>query len=79
MLYNVRRERRNELSAEGHRMNDLRRWCALDQLANNPYQIEGMKFWGTVYDKSAGENPLNLKNSSGEEAVVTVDVEGRHR
>ncbi|MCI9042529.1 MAG: RagB/SusD family nutrient uptake outer membrane protein [Muribaculaceae bacterium] len=76
LLYNVRRERRNELSAEGHRMNDLRRWCALDQLANNPYQIEGMKFWGTVYDKSAGENPLNLKNSSGEEAVVTVDVEG---
>lgn len=76
LLYNVRRERRCELAAEGHRMNDLRRWCALDQLASNPYQIEGMKFWGTVYDKSAGENPLNIKNDSGEDVPVVVDVEG---
>ncbi len=76
LLYNVRRERRNELMAEGFRMDDLRRWCALDQLAANPYQIEGVKYWGTVYDRSAGENPLNLKNSSGELVDVKVDVEG---
>lgn len=76
LLYNVRRERRCELAAEGFRMNDLRRWCALDQLAAKPYQIEGMKFWGTVYDKSAGSNPLNIKNDSGEELAVVVDVEG---
>lgn len=72
-LYNVRRERRNELSAEGFRMDDLRRWCALDQLASQPYQIEGMKFWGTCYDKSAGGK---LLNSSGEEVEVVVDVAG---
>lgn len=76
LLYNVRRERRHELMAEGFRMDDLRRWCALDQLVANPYQIEGIKFWGTVYDRSAGENPLNLKNSGGELVTVTVDVEG---
>ena len=76
LLYNVRRERRIELMAEGFRMDDLRRWCALDQLETNPYQIEGIKFWGTVYDKSAGVNPLNLKNSDGTESVVVVDVAG---
>ena len=75
-IYNVRRERRCELSAEGFRMDDLRRWRALDQLATNPYQIEGVKFWGTVYDASAGANPLNLKNASGEPAEVVVDVAG---
>ena len=76
LLYNVRRERRNELMAEGLRMNDLRRWAALDQLATTPFQIEGMKFWGTVYDASAGENPMNLRNSDGLPSVVTVDVAG---
>jgi hypothetical protein len=76
LVYNVRRERRNELMAEGFRMDDLRRWCALDQLAANPFQIEGMKFWGTVYDKSAGENPMNLKNGDGTESIVKVDVAG---
>lgn len=48
-LYNIRRERRNELIAEGFRYNDLRRWCALDQLAANPVNIYGMKYWNTVY------------------------------
>ncbi|MCH5319815.1 MAG: RagB/SusD family nutrient uptake outer membrane protein [Paramuribaculum sp.] len=48
-LYNVRRERRNELIAESLRMDDLRRWAALDQMIETPYFIEGMKFWGTVY------------------------------
>lgn len=76
LLYNVRRERRIELMAEGFRMDDLRRWCALDQLETNPYQIEGIKFWGTVYDKSAGENPLNLKNADGKESQVVVNVAG---
>ena len=57
-------------------MDDLRRWAALDQLETNPYQIEGMKFWGTVYDKSAGVNPLNLKDSDGADATVIVDVAG---
>lgn len=46
-LYNIRRERRCELLAEGFRMNDLRRWRALDQLIDKPYIPEGFHFWNT--------------------------------
>lgn len=45
-LYNIRRERRCELIAEGFRMDDLRRWRALDQV--NGYQVEGFKLWGPM-------------------------------
>ena len=50
VLYNIRRERRNELAAEAFRWDDLKRWRALDQLKNNPYKVEGMRFWGTDYE-----------------------------
>ena len=49
-LYNIRRERRCELMAEGHRWNDLKRWRALDQMINEPYHIEGFKLWGPMQD-----------------------------
>lgn len=45
LLYCIRRERRCELMEEGFRMNDLKRWRALDQLKN--YQIEGVNLWGS--------------------------------
>lgn len=57
-LYNVRRERRCELIAEALRLDDLRRWAALDQLITTPYIIEGMKYWGTVYNDP--DSPLHL-------------------
>lgn len=47
-LYNIRRERRNELIGEGFRWNDLQRWRACDQVKN--YHIEGMRYWGSVYE-----------------------------
>lgn len=50
-LYNIRRERRNELSAEAFRWDDLKRWRAMDQLKNNPYRIEGMLYWGSKYEE----------------------------
>ncbi|MDE6048094.1 MAG: RagB/SusD family nutrient uptake outer membrane protein [Paramuribaculum sp.] len=74
LLYNVRRERRNELCAEGLRMLDLRRWCAMDQLIANPYQIEGIKYWGTVYNDP--ESPLAIKNSDGVYIAPVVDENG---
>lgn len=46
LLYNIRRERRCELMEEGFRMNDLKRWRALDQIKN--YQVEGFKLWGPM-------------------------------
>ncbi|GAB3716444.1 RagB/SusD family nutrient uptake outer membrane protein [Spirosoma flavus] len=48
LLYNVRRERRNELMAEGFRYMDLRRWRAMDQMITTPYHIEGFKLWGPM-------------------------------
>ncbi len=50
VLYNIRRERRNELAAEAFRWDDLKRWRAMDQLKNNPYKVEGMQFWGSSYE-----------------------------
>lgn len=46
-LYNIRRERRCELLSEGFRMDDLKRWRALDQLITNPCHLEGMHLWNT--------------------------------
>lgn len=45
ILYNIRRERRLELMAEGLRMMDLRRWRSLDQMIQTPYKVEGMKIY----------------------------------
>lgn len=47
-LFNIRRERRNELMAEGLRMMDLKRWRAMDQLINTPVHFEGFKLWGPM-------------------------------
>lgn len=47
-LFNIRRERRDELMAEGLRYMDLRRWRALDQLITTPDHIEGFKLWGPM-------------------------------
>lgn len=45
-LFNIRRERRCELMAEGLRDMDLHRWRAMDQMITTPYHIEGINFWG---------------------------------
>lgn len=47
-LFNIRRERRCEMMAEGLRYMDLRRWRSMDQMVNTPYHIEGFKIWGEM-------------------------------
>lgn len=47
VLYNIRRERRCELMAEGMRWMDLIRWRSLDQLKQENYHIEGFHLWNT--------------------------------
>lgn len=65
-LYNIRRERRNEFIGEGMRWADLKRWRACDQI--NGYQVEGMRYWGSVYEGAwTDDNGVNL---------AIVDVEG---
>lgn len=44
-LYNIRRERRCEFIAEGMRLDDLKRWRALDKM--QAYQPEGFRLWGS--------------------------------
>lgn len=67
-LYNIRRERRNELCAEAYRWDDLKRWRALDQLRTTPYRVEGMRYWGSVYEEELKDlcivDPANGNMSS---------------
>jgi hypothetical protein len=49
-LYNIRRERRSELMAEGLRWMDLKRWRAMDQLITTADHFEGFKLWGPMKD-----------------------------
>ncbi len=46
-LYNIRRERRVELAAEGFRFADLKRWRALDQVKN--VHLQGVNIWDDMY------------------------------
>ena len=45
ILFNIRRERRDEMMGEALRWMDLQRWRALDQLMTTRYHVEGMKVW----------------------------------
>ena len=52
-LYNIRRERRCEFIAEGMRLDDLKRWRALDNMVD--YQVEGMNLWEWMYTLYDGD------------------------
>lgn len=47
-LFNIRRERRCELMAEGFRAADVRRWRSLDQMIDNPYHVLGVNVWESL-------------------------------
>jgi hypothetical protein len=68
-LYNIRRERRDELMAEGLRFMDLKRWRSLDQLIANPAHIEGFKLWGPI--KNWYTSDQLIYGSSNSKAVVS--------
>lgn len=73
-LYNIRRERRSELMAEGLRLADLKRWRAMDQLITTPYHLEGFKLWGSMqawYVDSEGQTIL--KYGTGDANVSSPD------
>ena len=46
-LYNIRRERRCELMAEGLRWMDLQRWRSCDHMLTTKYRIRGFKLWNS--------------------------------
>ena len=67
-LYNIRRERRNELMDEGLRYMDLKRWKAMDQLIDDAYHIEGFKLWGPMQD---WYDPSDLVYDAGDQSTVS--------
>lgn len=76
-LYNIRRERRSELMAEGLRYFDLKRWRALDQLKTNRYIVEGFKLWGPMRDwyvDDSGKSKL-IEPTDGGTANVSSSAE----
>ena len=69
VLYNIRRERRCELMAEGLRWMDLIRWRALDQMIDEPYFIEGFHLWNTPMQNWYDAN--NLISDGSASATVS--------
>lgn len=78
ILFNIRRERRLELVAEGFRYQDLKRWRALDQLKSSPYIVEGFKLWSDMehwYVNTSGVSTLVEPNTPGKTANVSAKSE----
>lgn len=63
-LFNIRRERRSELMAEGLRHMDLKRWRAMDQMIQTPYHIEGIKIWGEMKDWYGSDLVYGTENAN---------------
>ena len=67
-LYNIRRERRCELIAEGRRLDDLKRWRSLDNMQN--WQPEGIKLWAGMNNMyTSTELNSGISNSSTSEYI----------
>lgn len=49
-IYNVRRERLDEMFGEGVRRMDLVRWRSYDNLVTNKWIPEGVNFWTSIYE-----------------------------
>lgn len=71
-LYNIRRERRSELIAEGLRTMDLLRWRSYEQLMNNPVHMEGMHLYNSPmtswYDNLVGDGTSGATVSSSDKS-----------
>lgn len=71
VLYNIRRERRCELIAEGLRQMDLQRWRSYDQLMNNPAHIEGIHLWNSEQNQLYVDGGYNLRADGSTSATVS--------
>lgn len=69
-LFNIRRERRNEFIGEGMRMDDLKRWRALDQVVD--YIPEGFNLWDVAYDRKEYKD-----EKTGASRFIEPGIEGK--
>lgn len=77
-LYNIRRERRNELMSEGFRDMDLKRWRALDQLAASPHIMKGFKLWGPMQEWYKNDDGTSQLITEGNKANVSPESDGEY-
>lgn len=80
-LYNIRRERRVELAAEGFRMADLKRWRSLDQIKD--LHLQGFNMWDCNYklytepsadDAVASITPVELREYGHTEETPNISA-----
>lgn len=71
LLYEIRRERRIELVAEGFRMDDLKRWNAM-KLLENPKTVLGIRITPTVEKQYEG-----IATFGGETGRSTIEYKGK--
>lgn len=83
--FNIRRERRCELMAEGFRWDDLVRWRALDQMCTKGFKVEGCHIWNNndemiryfaQYGSGDDSDPVKLKAKLS--AAVSSEAESEY-
>lgn len=77
-LYNIRRERRCELIAEGLRNMDLHRWRSFDQMVTNAAHIEGIHLWNTPIQDWYDANAL-VADGSTNATVSSIELSEYYR
>ncbi len=70
LLYEIRRERRIELIAEGFRMDDLKRWNAM-KLMENPKTVLGIRVTDKVKEQYTG-----ITTFGGDDGRSTIEYNG---
>ena len=85
-LYNIRRERRIEFAAEGLRLNDLKRWRALDMMRLSRRRIRFMEWKLSTLQNTPSPIPvadvtlsvINLIESGNNNANVSAKSESQY-
>lgn len=73
-LYNIRRERMNELFSEGQRFADLIRWRSFDRMITAKWIPEGVNFWDNLYLLYDAD----IKADGTSDAVVSGKEQGKY-
>lgn len=73
-LYNIRRERMNELFSEGQRFADLIRWRSFDCMITKKWIPEGVNFWDNLYTLYDSD----IKADGTSDAVVSGKEQGKY-